>query len=85
MQAAVRNAGSTNDRPHVKSLILTSFAAADISWIGWPCRGAGEIFSQVEPEDLLKYGLIPECVGRLPVVATLGDLDELAHAHPGRA
>jgi ATP-dependent protease Clp ATPase subunit len=38
----------------------------------------GEIFSQVEPEDLLKFGLIPEFVGRLPVVATLGDLDELA-------
>ena len=31
---------------------------------------------QVEPEDLLKYGLIPEFVGRLPVVATLEDLDE---------
>ena len=31
-----------------------------------------------EPEDLLKYGLIPEFVGRLPVVATLGDLDEPA-------
>src|SRR5216683_1922848 len=33
-------------------------------------------FSEVEPEDLLKYGLIPEFVGRLPVVATLEDLDE---------
>ncbi len=30
----------------------------------------------VEPEDLLKFGLIPEFVGRLPVIATLGDLDE---------
>lgn len=36
----------------------------------------GEIFSQVETEDLLKFGLIPEFVGRLPVVATLNDLDE---------
>ena len=36
----------------------------------------GEIFRDVEPEDLLKYGLIPEFVGRLPVVATLEDLDE---------
>ena len=36
---------------------------------------AGEIFREVEPEDLLKYGLIPEFVGRLPVVATLEDLD----------
>ena len=39
-------------------------------------RKQGEIFRDVEPEDLLKYGLIPEFVGRLPVVATLGDLDE---------
>ncbi|OYU01022.1 MAG: ATP-dependent protease ATP-binding subunit ClpX [Sphingomonadaceae bacterium PASS1] len=38
-------------------------------------RGAGEILKQVEPEDLLKYGLIPEFVGRLPVTATLEDLD----------
>ena len=36
-------------------------------------RKAGEIFREVEPEDLLKYGLIPEFVGRLPVVATLED------------
>lgn len=36
----------------------------------------GEIFAQVETEDLLKFGLIPEFVGRLPVVATLNDLDE---------
>jgi ATP-dependent protease Clp ATPase subunit len=39
-------------------------------------RKTGEIFREVEPEDLLKYGLIPEFVGRLPVVATLEDLDE---------
>src|SRR5689334_20642686 len=39
-------------------------------------RKQGEIFRDVEPEDLLKYGLIPELVGRLPVVATLEDLDE---------
>jgi ATP-dependent Clp protease ATP-binding subunit ClpX len=36
----------------------------------------GEIISKVEPEDLIKYGLIPEFVGRLPVVATLEELDE---------
>ncbi|MCA1748357.1 MAG: ATP-dependent Clp protease ATP-binding subunit ClpX [Parasphingopyxis sp.] len=36
----------------------------------------GEVLRQVEPEDLLKYGLIPEFVGRLPVIATLDDLDE---------
>jgi ATP-dependent Clp protease ATP-binding subunit ClpX len=39
-------------------------------------RKTGEIFREVEPEDLLKYGLIPEFVGRLPVVATLEDIDE---------
>ena len=39
-------------------------------------RGIGEIFTELEPEDLLKYGLIPEFVGRLPVLATLTDLDE---------
>jgi ATP-dependent Clp protease ATP-binding subunit ClpX len=39
-------------------------------------RGVGEIFSDLEPEDLLKFGLIPEFVGRLPVIATLEDLDE---------
>lgn len=39
-------------------------------------RGVGEIFTDLEPEDLLKFGLIPEFVGRLPVIATLGDLDE---------
>jgi ATP-dependent Clp protease ATP-binding subunit ClpX len=39
-------------------------------------RKTGEILKGVEPEDLLKFGLIPEFVGRLPVVATLEDLDE---------
>jgi len=39
-------------------------------------RRTGEILSNVEPEDLLKFGLIPEFVGRLPVIATLEDLDE---------
>jgi hypothetical protein len=38
-------------------------------------RKTGEIFREAEPEDLLKCGLIPEFVGRLPVVATLEDLD----------
>ncbi len=38
----------------------------------------GEILYEVEPEDLIKYGLIPEFVGRLPVVATLEELDEEA-------
>ena len=39
-------------------------------------RGVGEMFGELEPEDLLKFGLIPEFVGRLPVIATLTDLDE---------
>jgi len=38
--------------------------------------GIGETFQELEPEDLLKFGLIPEFVGRLPVIATLEDLDE---------
>ncbi|HET8749477.1 MAG TPA: ATP-dependent Clp protease ATP-binding subunit ClpX [Sphingomicrobium sp.] len=41
-------------------------------------RKTGEILKQCEPEDLLKFGLIPEFVGRLPVIATLLDLDEAA-------
>ena len=41
-------------------------------------RQIGEILNEVEPEDLVKYGLIPEFVGRLPVVATLDELDEEA-------
>jgi len=39
-------------------------------------RRLGQIFHELEPEDLLKFGLIPEFVGRLPVIATLEDLDE---------
>ena len=38
-------------------------------------RRAGEVLKNIEPEDLLKFGLIPEFVGRLPVIATLEDLD----------
>ncbi|MCH7542748.1 MAG: ATP-dependent Clp protease ATP-binding subunit ClpX [Proteobacteria bacterium] len=41
-------------------------------------RHTGEILRSVEPEDLLKFGLIPEFVGRLPVIATLDDLDKPA-------
>jgi ATP-dependent Clp protease ATP-binding subunit ClpX len=41
-------------------------------------RKTGELLTEVEPDDLLKFGLIPEFVGRLPVVATLTDLDEKA-------
>ncbi len=41
-------------------------------------RRVGEILARVQPEDLLKYGLIPEFIGRLPVVATLDELDDKA-------
>jgi ATP-dependent Clp protease ATP-binding subunit ClpX len=41
-------------------------------------RRVGDLLAMVQPEDLLKFGLIPEFVGRLPVVATLHDLDEPA-------
>jgi ATP-dependent Clp protease ATP-binding subunit ClpX len=41
-------------------------------------RRTGALLREVEPEDLLKFGLIPEFIGRLPVVATLEDLDEQA-------
>lgn len=41
-------------------------------------RRQGDILREVEPDDLLKFGLIPEFIGRLPVLATLSDLDESA-------
>ncbi|MFP5398968.1 MAG: ATP-dependent Clp protease ATP-binding subunit ClpX [Gammaproteobacteria bacterium] len=41
-------------------------------------KRVSEMFREVEPEDLIKFGLIPELVGRLPVVATLGELTEAA-------
>ncbi len=41
-------------------------------------KNVGELFAEVESEDLIKYGLIPEFVGRLPIVATLEELDEQA-------
>jgi len=39
-------------------------------------KSMGELLAQVQPEDLLKYGLIPEFIGRLPVIATLDELSE---------
>lgn len=41
-------------------------------------KKVGELFREVEPEDLIKYGLIPEFIGRLPVIATLEELEEAA-------
>jgi ATP-dependent Clp protease ATP-binding subunit ClpX len=39
-------------------------------------RAVGDVLAEVEPEDLIRYGLIPEFVGRLPVEATLHELDQ---------
>ncbi len=41
-------------------------------------KNVGDVLHEVEPEDLIRFGLIPEFVGRLPVVATLEELDEVA-------
>ena len=41
-------------------------------------KSVGELFKTVEPEDLIKFGLIPELIGRLPVITTLSELDEAA-------
>jgi ATP-dependent Clp protease ATP-binding subunit ClpX len=41
-------------------------------------RPAGDVLMNIEPEDLLKFGLIPEFIGRLPIIATLRDLDQAA-------
>ncbi len=41
-------------------------------------RTGNDIFKEVEPEDLIRFGLIPEFIGRLPVVAALDELDEKA-------
>jgi len=41
-------------------------------------QSVGEILKNVQPEDLIKYGMIPEFLGRLPVIATLGELNEQA-------
>ncbi|HLS79832.1 MAG TPA: ATP-dependent Clp protease ATP-binding subunit ClpX [Steroidobacter sp.] len=50
---------------------------ADVRAQNEPAHGS-DVFHDVEPEDLIKFGLIPEFVGRLPVVATLDELDESA-------
>jgi ATP-dependent Clp protease ATP-binding subunit ClpX len=66
----------------LEKIISTRGRAASIGFgarvAGTDDRKTGEIFREVEPEDLLKYGLIPEFVGRLQVLATLEDLDEPA-------
>jgi hypothetical protein len=66
-----------SDRFYDKAVFLGS-RLARVLGSGPDDRKTGEIFRDVEPEDLLQYGLIPEFVGRLPVLATLEDLDEPA-------
>ena len=61
-----------SDRLQGKSIVFGAHVAAPDE------RRTGEVLRQCEPEDLLKFGLIPEFVGRLPVIATLEDLDEPA-------
>jgi ATP-dependent Clp protease ATP-binding subunit ClpX len=58
------------DRLQGKSIGFGAFVAAPDE------RRTGEVLRSCEPEDLLKFGLIPEFIGRLPVIATLEDLDE---------
>ncbi len=53
-------------------------AAQEATEPGLPQRRDTELLSQVQPQDLIKYGLIPEFCGRLPVVGVLNDLDENA-------
>ena len=60
------------DRLQGKSIGFGAFVASPEE------RRVGDTLRQCEPEDLLKFGLIPEFVGRLPVIATLEDLDETA-------
>src|SRR3546814_9506988 len=60
------------DRLEAKSIGFGAHVAAPEE------RRTGELLRQCEPEDLLKFGLIPEFVGRLPVIATLEDLDNEA-------
>ncbi|RZL60571.1 MAG: ATP-dependent Clp protease ATP-binding subunit ClpX, partial [Sphingomonas sp.] len=57
------------DRLQGKSIGFGAYVAAPEE------KRTGELLRQTEPEDLLKFGLIPEFVGRLPVIATLEDLD----------
>ena len=60
------------DRLQGKSIGFGAFVAAPEE------KRTGEVLRSTEPEDLLKFGLIPEFVGRLPVIATLEDLDVTA-------
>ena len=66
--------GPPNDRFEQEELKATF--GADIKRRGE--MKLGELLSNVQPEDLLKFGLIPEFIGRLPVIATLHELNEEA-------
>ena len=62
--------------PHAGSQSTSVGFGATI--VGPDERRTGDILREVEPDDLLRFGLIPEFIGRLPVIATLEDLDEVA-------
>jgi len=62
--------GIVNQRIGAKSMGFGAEVKSDLE------RKVGELLAQVGPADLLRYGLIPEFIGRLPVVATLDELDE---------
>ena len=87
-----KSSGSTPDNISEKFLVsgiltltLNPIPAVATAGIGFSVnvkmpetRNFSEILSGVEPEDLLKFGLIPEFIGRLPILASLDDLDEKA-------
>jgi len=65
----------------LEKIILSRSSKSGIGFVaevktGEEEQSVGELLQEVEPEDLIRYGLIPEFVGRLPVVATLEELDE---------
>ncbi len=65
----------------LEKIILSRSSKSGIGFVaevktGEQEQSVGELLQEVEPEDLIRYGLIPEFVGRLPVVATLEELDE---------
>ena len=73
LRRRVRGAGEDHPQPHPEDAASASPPRCATS----TTRPHGsDLFHDVEPEDLIKYGLIPEFVGRLPVVATLDELDE---------
>ena len=73
--AAARSPASTRSSPRART--APRWASAPMCALPTSATPA-QILREVEPEDLLKFGLIPEFIGRLPILATLEDLDERA-------